>query len=279
VTAVDRLPFPGLRAEPAVPAPDGRRPHLPVLRGPGVYPAQRDTWLLADVLRTELLDAPVLPRRVLELCSGAGALSLVAAGFAGTDVTAVDCSRKALASAWINARRLGRRVRVRHGDLTAPVVGKQYDLVVANPPYVPTPDDTLPTRGVMRAFDGGRDGRVVLDRVCEEAPTVLAPGGRLLLVHSAVNGVDATLRRLRSQGLDAEVAARCTHPFGPVFTARAAMLEERGLIAPGQRMEELVVVRATRPLVTAVPAVEDPIVTEAGCSRSGGRRSPGRTAS
>ena len=96
----------------------------------------------------------------------------------------------------------------------------------------------------MRAFDGGRTGRMVLDRVCDEAPEVLAPGARLLLVHSGINDVDETLRRLRAQGLDAEVAARCEHPFGPVFTARAAMLEERGLIAPGQRTEELVVVRA-----------------------------------
>jgi release factor glutamine methyltransferase len=247
--SVDRLTSPArLTSSPELATPDGRRPHLPVFCGPGVYPAQRDTWLLADVLRSELLDSPEEPRRVLELCSGAGALSLVAAGFAGTDVTAVDCSRKALASAWVNARRLGRRVRVRHGDLTAPVVGRQFDLVVANPPYVPASDDTLPTRGVMRAFDGGRDGRVVLDRVCAEAPAVLAPGGRLLMVHSAINGVEETLRRLRSSGLDAEVATRCHHPFGPVFTARAAMLEERGLIAPGQRTEELVVVRATRPM-------------------------------
>jgi release factor glutamine methyltransferase len=255
--SVDRLPSPAdLTPAPDLAAPDGRRPHLPVLCGPGVYPAQRDTWLLADVLRRELLDSPVPPRRVLELCSGAGALALVAAGFPGTDVTAVDCSRRALANAWVNARRLGRRVRVRHGDLTAPVVGNRYDLVVANPPYVPTFDDQLPTRGVMRAFDGGRDGRVVLDRVCDEAPDVLAPGGRLLLVHSGVNGVDETLRRLRSQGLDAEVAARCEHPFGPVFTARAAMLEERGLIAPGQRTEELVVVRARRPVVSGVMGLD-----------------------
>jgi release factor glutamine methyltransferase len=255
--SVDRLPSPAhLTPAPELATPDGRRPHLPVLCGPGVYPAQRDTWLLADVLRREFLDSPVPPRRVLELCSGAGALALVAAGFPGTDVTAVDCSRRALASAWINARRLGRRVRVRRGDLTAPVVGNRYDLVVANPPYVPTFDDHLPTRGVMRAFDGGRDGRVVLDRVCDEAPDVLAPGGRLLLVHSGVNGVDETLRRLRSQGLDAQVAARCEHPFGPVFTARAAMLEERGLIAPGQRMEELVVVRARRPVVSSVRGLD-----------------------
>ena len=55
-----------------------------------------------------------------------------------------------------------------------------------------------------------------------------------------------TLRQLRAHGLDAEVAARCHHPFGPVFTARAPMLEDRGLIARGQRTEELIVVRATR---------------------------------
>lgn len=245
---VDRLPAPtGVTPEPAPVVADGVHPHLPVLCGPGVYPAQRDTWLLADVLRREFLDSPVPPRRVLELCSGAGALALVAAGFPGTDVTAVDCSRKALACAYLNARRHGRRVRVRRGDLTAPVVGKQYDLVVANPPYVPAADDELPSRGVMRAFDGGRDGRVVLDRVCDEAPAVLPPGGLLLMVHSAINGVDETLGRLRAQGLDAGVEARCDNPFGPVFTARAAMLEQRGLIAPGQRTEELVVVRARRP--------------------------------
>jgi release factor glutamine methyltransferase len=254
--SIDRLPpapaVGPMAAEPLAEVLDGRRAHLSVLRSPGVYPSQRDTWLLADVLRRELLDSPEPPRRVLELCSGAGALALVAASVPGTDVTAVDVSRRALMSTWVNAVRQGRRVRVRRGDLTAPVVGKRYDLVVANPPYVPSPGEDLPTRGVARAFDGGLDGRLVLDRVCDEAPASLAPGGRLLLVHSAINGVAETLHRLRAQGLEAGVAARCTEPFGPVFTARAAFLEERGLIAPGQRTEELVVVRARRPAVSSV---------------------------
>jgi release factor glutamine methyltransferase len=230
---------------------DGRRPHLSVVRGPGVYPAQRDTWLLADVLRGELLDGPEPSRAVLELCSGAGALALVAAGMPGSEVTAVDVSRRALFATLVNALRQRRRVRVRRGDLTAPVAGERFDLVVANPPYVPARCGDLPTRGVARAFDGGPDGRAVLDRVCDEAPTVLAPGGRLLIVHSAVNGVTETLRRLRDRGLEADVAARCSQPFGPVFRARSAFLEQRGLIAPGQRIEELIVVRGRRSSVVA----------------------------
>ncbi|HSK61109.1 MAG TPA: methyltransferase, partial [Actinomycetospora sp.] len=118
----------------------GIRPHHRVFRFPGVYPVQRDTWLLADVLRRELTDhgcGADRPCRVLELGAGAGALSVVAAGVAGTDVTAVDLSRRALLSTRVNAARHGRRVRTRRGDLTAPVAGEGFDVVVSNPPYIP----------------------------------------------------------------------------------------------------------------------------------------------
>jgi release factor glutamine methyltransferase len=228
----------------------GIRPHHRVFRVPGVYPVQSDTWLLADVLRRELADhgcGAERPCRVLELGAGAGALSVVAAGVANTDVTAVDLSRRALLSTRVNAARHGRRVRTRRGDLTAPVTGERFDVVVSNPPYVPTATDALPEHGLARAFDGGRDGRLVLDRVCAEAPRVLRPGGRLLVVHSAFNDPAVTVARLREQGMSAEVVARHEHPFGPVLTARRAMLRERGLVADDQTTEELVVVRAVRP--------------------------------
>lgn len=225
------------------------RPHHTVIRVPGVYPVQRDTWLLADELRRELTDhgcGPERPCRVLELGAGAGALSVVAAGVPDTEVTAVDLSRRALLSTRLNALRHGRRVRTRRGDLTAPVAGETFDVVVSNPPYVPAATDELPSHGLARAFDGGRDGRAVLDRVCAEAPRVLAGGGRLLMVHSAFNDPELTVRRLQEQGLTAEVIARHEHPYGPVLTARSALLRERGLAAPGQTTEELVVVRAVR---------------------------------
>ncbi|MDD7968293.1 HemK2/MTQ2 family protein methyltransferase [Actinomycetospora lemnae] len=245
-TATENRPATGAVTVPAT----AIRPHHRVFRVPGVYPVQRDTWLLADVLRAELTDHGCgvdRPCRVLELGAGAGALSVVAAGVPCTEVTAVDLSRRALFSTRINAARHGRRVRTRRGDLTAPVAGERFDVVVSNPPYVPAATDDLPSHGWARAFDGGRDGRAVLDRVCDEAPDVLTEGGRLLVVHSAFNDPALTVARLQTRGLSAEVVARHEHPYGPVLTARSDLLRERGLATADQRTEELVVVRAVRP--------------------------------
>jgi release factor glutamine methyltransferase len=68
----------------------------------------------------------------------------------------------------------------------------------------------------------------------------------LLLVQSALCGVEATVERLRSQRLRVTVVARRQESFGPVMRARADHLERRGLIGPEQRYEDLVVIRADR---------------------------------
>ena len=215
-----------------------------LLRPPGVYPPQEDTWLLADVLRAHVLPAPV---RVLDVCTGTGALAVAAALAGAAAVTAVDVGRRAVLTARANAALRGASVQVLRGDLVAPVAGRRFDVVVSNPPYVLSARDRLPMWGMARCFDGGVDGRLVLDRVCAEVPQVLAPGGTLLLVHSALNGVGATLQRLGEAGLSAEVVARSRVPFGPVMRARARLLESRGAVVPGQREEELVVLRAVMP--------------------------------
>ncbi len=215
-----------------------------LIRTPGVYPAQRDTWLLAEALRRE---PGVWGARVLDLGTGSGALAVVASHAGAAQVTAVDVSRQALAAAWCNARCRGLRVRVRLGDLIQPVLDERFDVIVSNPPYVPAAHEWLPRRGLDRAYDGGIDGRAVLDRVCTEAPKLLAPGGVFLVVHSSLCGVTATQAHLAGEGLDTSVVARCDHAFGPVLCDRAALLEERGMIPPGERTEELVVIRARRP--------------------------------
>ena len=216
-----------------------------LLTAPGVHRPISDTWMLAAALREQGLPPGAT---LLDLCTGTGALAVWATLRLGAEATAVDVSRRAVLVARMNARLNGVRVHAVRGDLFGAVAGRRYDAIVANPPYVPAAEDTdeLPTRGLRRASDAGRDGRVVLDRICAQAPHHLQAGGRMLLVHSSVNGAQATVERLAAAGLEADVVARHPGPLGPLMASRAAALEARGLLRPGQRDEEVVVVRARR---------------------------------
>jgi release factor glutamine methyltransferase len=210
---------------------------------PGVYRAQSDTAVLADVVHE---GGYATGRHVLDIGTGSGALALAASRAGARSVTAVDLSLRSVVTTWLNCRLRGAEVTVRRGDLFAPVAGRRFDLIMANPPYVPAATAALPRFGVARCWDAGLDGRTLLDRICDDAAERLTPGGILLLVHSSVCGVEATVRRLAGRDLPAEAIRRARVPFGPVMRARADMLESRGLIARGERFEELVVVAARR---------------------------------
>lgn len=214
-----------------------------IVAPPGVFRPISDTWMLADCLRAE----PALAGgEVLDLCTGSGALAVAAALAGARSVTAVDASRCAVPTARLNARLNGVRVRGRRGDLFSPLAGERFDVIVSNPPYVPSSTDALPTRGRERAWEGGRDGRALLDRICAEVPSHLSENGVLLLVHSSVCGEQATLDRLAEGGLDSRVIARRRGPLGPLLSQRSHELVRRGLLAPGAAEEELVVVRGAQ---------------------------------
>ncbi|KMS77195.1 methyltransferase [Streptomyces viridochromogenes] len=211
---------------------------------PGVYTPQEDTDLLVGALRDEPLPDGA---DVLDVGTGSGALAIEAAR-RGTRVTAVDVSWRAVCTARLNARLARLPVRIRHGNLFAPVRGQSFDLILANPPYVPTPGTDHVPRGAARSWDAGRDGRLVLDRICREAPALLRPGGVLLVVHSSLSCPDRTLAHLRGSGLKASVTRRRVIPFGPVLRSREGWLRERSLVAGRDQKEELVVVRAEVPV-------------------------------
>jgi release factor glutamine methyltransferase len=217
---------------------------------PGVFRPISDSRLLASVMGEHLAPGAA----VLDLCTGSGALAVCAALRGARDVTAVDVSRRAVLTARLNARLNGVRVRALRGSLFEPVGDRRFDLIVANPPYVPAERDGLPRRGRARAWDAGRDGRVLLDRLLDEAPAHLEPGGAVLVTHSSVIGRDATLARLAAGGLDAGVAARRTGPLGPLLSARAGTLEQRGLLRPGQRHEDVLVLCGRAPARDAAAA-------------------------
>ncbi len=145
-----------------------------IVRLPGVYPPQHDTSLLSDVLVAQSLTAR---SRVLDLCTGTGVLSVAATKAGAGHVVAVDIARRACLNARLNAVVAGKRIEVRRGDLTEAVQGELFDVVVSNPPYVPALGDELPTSGIERAWDAGKDGRALLDRIALSCAEVLAPGG------------------------------------------------------------------------------------------------------
>lgn len=210
-------------------------------RPKGVYPPQGDTWLLANALEV----AGIRPgAAVLDIGCGTGVLSITAARTRPRSITAVDVSKRAVWAARFNTFVRGIKAEVKRGDALERMAGRKFDLILSNPPYVPGRGEQ--PRGGDRAWDAGVDGRWMLDRLCASAPLLLAPGGTLLVVHSALCDEEKTLQQLRGGGLKAAVVARADEPFGPVMRGRQRRLLELGLIEPGQETEELVVIRGDR---------------------------------
>ena len=207
---------------------------------PGVWRPHSDARMLAQlVAETELATGA----DVLDVFTGTGALALAAAASGARTVTAVDLSRRALLTVRLNARRNHLRVRTLRGDMLAPVGPGDFDLIVANPPYYPG-GETLPERGLARAWEGGPDGRLLVGRLCREAPAHLRPGGRLLMVHNTMIGERESLEALAAAGLHTQVLLRHRGPYGPVGQAAAALLRARGVEVPDE--EETVVISGQR---------------------------------
>ena len=215
----------------------------PLVRLPGVFRPRSDTWMLARELVAGVRERS--QPSVLEVCTGSGAVALEAAA-AGAEVTAVDVSRRSVATVLLNARLRGVRVRALRGSLFEPVAGQRFDFIATNPPYVPAADDDLPTSGPERAWDAGRDGRALIDPICAAAADHLQPGGALLMIHSSLCGTEETVSRLRDSGLAVDIVARERGPLGPLMLRRVDQLEASGALRPGEREEEIVIVRGRR---------------------------------
>ena len=133
-------------------------------------------------------------QRVLELCTGSGCIAAACAlNFPDSEVVATDISPAALSVAGRNMRRFGlqRRVRLLAGDLFADAGGR-FDLVIANPPYVPVDAyESLPReyRHEPRlALTDGADGLAIARRILRRAPDFLTDDGLLVLEVGEVAG-------------------------------------------------------------------------------------------
>ena len=167
-----------------------------VLR-PRPWTAAQSRWA-ADLLRT----AP--PGPVLELCSGAGHIGLLAVHASERRLVCVDANPAAIELTTRNARAAGmaERVETREGwirEVLRP--GETFPLVVADPPWVPAAQTGRFPEDPLLAIDGGEDGLVVVREVLAALRGHLAPGGTALLQLGTAAQADAVGEALRGSGL------------------------------------------------------------------------------
>lgn len=122
---------------------------------------------------------------VLDMCTGSGAIAVAIAKNTSAQVTGCDLDILALALARKNARQNKVKVVYFKSNMFARVHGT-FDLIVCNPPYIPTAeirhlDDSVKRYESHRALDGGKDGLEFYRILAREAPTHLNAGGTLWL--------------------------------------------------------------------------------------------------
>ena len=124
--------------------------------------------------------------RVLDLCCGSGCIGLtIKAERPDAVVTLSDISSDALNVSAANACRLSLDVSICQSDLFSAFNGSFFDMIISNPPYIPSDDCSRLQPEVMNeprlALDGGPDGCVLYRRIISSAGSVLSSGGKLLM--------------------------------------------------------------------------------------------------
>ena len=182
-----------------------------------VYEPAEDTFLLCDAVHR---DRDVLlarrPRTVLEVGSGSGCVITFVAkmlqdGGAPAHCVAVDVNLDAARATQKLATHNGVAVDVVNAHLTGAVadgLAGRVDVLLFNPPYVPTPGDEVGHTGIEAAWAGGEDGREVIDLFLPALAPLLAPGGCCYLVLVEENKPQEVAAYVRARGLQAEVVLR-----------------------------------------------------------------------
>jgi release factor glutamine methyltransferase len=174
-----------------------------------VYQPAEDTRLLAEATR-ETVGAG---DRVLDVGTGSGFVAAVAAE-EGALVVGVDINPHACRQ----AREQG--IPAVRGNLTDPFGADCFDVVLFNPPYLPTPPDAEGDDWLEHALSGGEDGRAVVEPFLDDVGRVLAPGGVVLLLVSSLTGLDEVREFAAARGLSGEEVAGEKHAFERLVVLR-----------------------------------------------------------
>ncbi len=171
-----------------------------------VYRPEADTYLLLEVALKEIRPGD----RILEVGTGSGYIAagitgLNQSGLEGNDASCFVVGTDINPHAVRCAREKG--VEVVRTRLFDGLRGS-FDLIIFNPPYLPTRPEERVEDWLEYALDGGPDGRAVLSLFANEVGRVLAQGGRVLLLISSLTGEGAVVDIFRELRYEVEMVAK-----------------------------------------------------------------------
>jgi release factor glutamine methyltransferase len=155
-----------------------------------------DTEILTEAVLKKGSEAGVPLIKILDVCTGGGCIAVSLAALTNADITAADICPHALALARENAalHHVSDRIRFIQCDLFTGLQGEIFDVIVSNPPYIPTGEIAALQPEVRDyeprlALDGGADGLDIYRRLIPAAIHHLCPGGALFLEIGPRDGV------------------------------------------------------------------------------------------
>ncbi len=166
-----------------------------------VYIPAEDSYLLADNLQIEK------GQSVLEIGTGSGIVAMYASKLTDSiTVTDINFDACELARKNFEANNI-ENIEILFGNLFEPVKNRKFDVILFNTPYLPTEEGEVLEDTINYAFDGGLNGRKVIDLFLNEVGNHLNDGGIVQLIQSSLSGNEETLEKLDSLGFIAEIAA------------------------------------------------------------------------
>lgn len=183
---------------------------------PSVYEPAEDSFLLAK-------HAKNLTGRILEIGCGCGIVSLTNAKanpeneVVGVDIDpeAVECAKK---NAAVNKIK---NAKFFVSDLFSSVPkNRKFDAILFNPPYLPTTKSERLRGKINAVFDGGKDGRAVLDRFLEDFDHYLKHDGILILIQSSLNDLEKTRKKIEKKGYEIDILEEDAYFFERLYALR-----------------------------------------------------------
>ncbi|HUX98319.1 MAG TPA: HemK2/MTQ2 family protein methyltransferase [Candidatus Deferrimicrobium sp.] len=190
----------------------------------GVYLPSDDSYLLIDNLNLEPDDF------VLEIGTGSGLISLIAAQTV-RKVIATDVSPIAVICAKENVKRnkLEGKIEVRRGGLFDPInEGEIFDIILFNPPYLPENNKNAKkvSDWLEKAWDGGNNGREIIDPFIENCKYFLKPLGRVLMVQSSLSNSSKSCDLFKNQGFQVEIRNSKSFFFEKIILLHAWLVKK-----------------------------------------------------